>query len=136
MLALIPKQLWIGLGVVLLLAGLAFGFNRMQAAQYAKGEAAGSAAASLRCEQQVDAIQTAADVERKRVSAIAMDLGLELAKRQKALNQLSGRIQRESDNEILQNPAPVTCDWSDERVRLVNDAARGDGTGGAGASGS
>lgn len=132
----IPKEVYIALGVVLLLAALAFGFNRMQAAQYAKGEAAGSAAATVKCNDQLDKIQTAADTERKRLSGIALDLGLELAAKQRALNQLSGRLEKESENEIMANPAPVVCDWRVERVRIVNDAARGVGASGAGESGS
>lgn len=132
----IPKEVYIALGVVLLLAALAFGFNRMQAAQYAKGEAAGSAAATVKCNDQLDKIQTAADTERKRIGKIALDLGLELARNEAQRKRLAVKINEDSEHEIIANPAPVVCDWSDERVRIVNDAARGDGTSREGGSGS
>lgn len=121
----IPKEVYIAIAGVLLLALIAWGIKAALDQQYDKGDAAGSARASLACEDRIDKIQAAADLERRRLSAIALDLGLELAKRQRALNQLAGRIERESENEIRENPSPVVCTWTDERVRLINDAARG-----------
>lgn len=133
---MIPKEAYIALGIFLLLAGLAFGFNRMLAHQYAKGEEAGSAIATAKCGEELDKIQLAADTERRRLGKIALDLGLELAKKERARVTVTAQLKERSEHEINNNPAPAVCDWSDERVRIINDAARGIGPGGEGAPGS
>lgn len=126
----IPREVYFAIAGVVLLALIAWGVKSALDHQYDKGAAAGSAAATIKCNEQIDGIQTAADVERRRLAKIAIDLGLELAKRQAALNALAGKITKESDDEITAHPLPAVCDWSDDRVRITNDAARGAGASG------
>lgn len=132
----VPMEIWFAVGALAVLAALGAGVWFALHQAYDQGNKAGSDAATLACDSEISKISDAAEVERRRISKIAFDLGLELAARQRALNQLAGKLQRESDDEIRLNPSPAVCDWSVERVRLVNEAARGDSKGRAGQSGS
>lgn len=132
---MIPKEVYIALGAFLLLALFAVGVKVALDAQYTKGEAAGSSAATLVCSNRIDEIEAAADVERKRLVKISIDLGRDLARKDAQRRALAIQLSEVSDHEIAANPSPVGCAWSDERVRIINEAARGDGAGGASATG-
>lgn len=127
---MIPKEAYIALAGAVLLAGLFFGARWILHKEFEKGHQAGAAAATAKCEQEISKIQQAADEERRRLGKIALDLGLELAKTDRQRRAIAAKLEEESEREISANPGNPDCAWSDERVRIINDAARGIGQGG------
>lgn len=113
------RLLGAGVLVVGLLAGVAIGIERIRSS----GEAAGAAIAQQECSASLDGISQAARKEKTRLEKLALDIGIQHAKTVQAYERAARRLRERSENEIAANPLPVACDWSLDRVRLVNEAA-------------